>query len=86
MLRKMQVLPHGGQFDKDPLVFGPDDELRRREEAVQATLRTMKVRMKLKIVKMYNFYNIDQELAHSEAISHQSQAYIKIQEAVTICL
>ena len=84
MLRKMQVLPHGGQFDKDPLVFGPDDELRRREEAVQATLRTMKVRMILKIMK--NFYNIDQELAHSEAISHQSQAYIKIQEAVTLCL
>ena len=51
MLRKMQVLPHGGQFDKDPLVFGPDDELRRREEAVQATLRTMKVRMMLKIMK-----------------------------------
>ena len=53
----MQVLPHGGQFDKDPLVFGPDDELRRREEAVQATLRTMKVRMILKIMK--NCYNIN---------------------------
>jgi len=66
--RKMQVLPHGGQFDKDPLNFGPDQEYLRREAAVQATLRTMK------------------ELAKTANISQQTQACIKIEETVSICL
>merc|ERR1711915_933517 len=41
--RKMQVLPgrFGGQFDKDPLNLD-DSEHRRKQAAVEATLKTMK--------------------------------------------
>merc|ERR1712002_26962 len=44
--RKMQVLPVGGKYGKEPLNFAADAEYKRREEAVQATLRTMKEKAK----------------------------------------
>eukprot|EP00092_Neocalanus_flemingeri_P014151 GFUD01015265.1.p2 GENE.GFUD01015265.1~~GFUD01015265.1.p2 ORF type:complete len:165 (-),score=48.34 GFUD01015265.1:16-456(-) len=44
--RKMQVLPVGGKYDKEALEFGAESEYRRREEAVQATIRTMKEKAK----------------------------------------
>merc|ERR1711997_116149 len=40
--RRVQVLPHGGKFNKDEINFESDQEYRRREAAVEATRQRMK--------------------------------------------
>merc|ERR1711962_1846600 len=68
--RKMQVLPHGGKYDKK-LEIDSDDEYRRREEAVLATRRAMAELAKKDAL---------------ERQKQESRTQMKIKETVAICV